>query len=124
MAGRSPTRSDDVNERPEVREGGEVVVDIRSSNCDGSKSATGREEFGILGEVSSLNRCQGTIHRSLMEISTNQHRWWGPQTQSAIQSVSPRFCEREKLNYVGDGHVHGIEGATSQAHSGNAGMSC
>lgn len=91
--GRALTRSDNVNEGAVVREVGEVVVNVRSSDGDGSRSASGREEFGILSEVSGLNRCQGSIDGLLIDLTTNQQRWWEHRKQPAVQTVSGRFRE-------------------------------
>jgi len=87
------TRSNNVNMGTVVREVGEGVVDIRSSHGDGTRGASGGEEFSILSPISGLNGCQGSMHRLLVDVTTNQQRRWERRKQPTVRCVSGRLCE-------------------------------
>ena len=91
--GEALTRSENVDVGAVVREVGHGVEDIRSGDGDSSRSASGREEFGILSKVSGLNRCQGSIHRLLAESTTDRRMSLEHRKQPAVQGVSERLCE-------------------------------
>ena len=59
---RKLTWSEDVNECAIVGERGHVVVDVHSTDSDGTGSATRRDELGVLGKVTSFNCCQISMH--------------------------------------------------------------
>lgn len=68
---RALTGSEDVSASAVVREVGDGVVCIWSGDSDGTRIASGKEEFGILGEVSSLSDYQDLVHRFLVWVTAN-----------------------------------------------------